>query len=58
MSAEYPQRGMTEWNFEKGNLDEATKQYAVKAAQVVQERGGHIHFFLVGRVLEQPKSTG
>ena len=54
MSAEYPQRGMTEWNFEKGNLDAATKEYAVKAARIVRERGGRIHFFLVGRVLEQP----
>jgi peptidoglycan/xylan/chitin deacetylase (PgdA/CDA1 family) len=54
MSAEYPRRGMTEWNFEKGNLDQATKDYSVKAANVVADRGGRIHFFLVGRVLEQP----
>jgi peptidoglycan/xylan/chitin deacetylase (PgdA/CDA1 family) len=54
MSAEYPRRGMTEWNFEKGNLDQATKDYSIKAAKVVAERGGRIHFFLVGRVLEQP----
>ena len=54
MSAEYPRRGMTEWNYEKGNLDEATKRYAVEAARVAKERGGIIHFFCVGRVLEQP----
>jgi peptidoglycan/xylan/chitin deacetylase (PgdA/CDA1 family) len=54
MSAEYPHRGMTEWNFEKGNLDQATKDYSVKAAKVVAQHGGRIHFFLVGRVLEHP----
>jgi peptidoglycan/xylan/chitin deacetylase (PgdA/CDA1 family) len=54
MSAEYPKRGMTEWNFEKGNLDEPTKQYAVDAARLVKDYGGVIHFFCVGRVLEQP----
>ena len=25
MSAEYPRRGITEWNYQKGNLDDATK---------------------------------
>jgi peptidoglycan/xylan/chitin deacetylase (PgdA/CDA1 family) len=54
MSAQYPKRGMTEWNYEKGNLDQATKQYALDAARLARERGGLIHFFCVGRVLEQP----
>jgi peptidoglycan/xylan/chitin deacetylase (PgdA/CDA1 family) len=54
MSREYPQRGMLEWDYQKGNLDDATKKYAVEAARVVKERGGVIHFFCVGRVLEQP----
>jgi peptidoglycan/xylan/chitin deacetylase (PgdA/CDA1 family) len=54
MSAQYPRRDMTEWNFEKGNLDDATKQYAREAARVAKQRGGLIHFFCVGRVLEQP----
>ncbi len=54
MSAQYPRAGMTEWNYEKGNLDEPTKAYALKAAKVVKELGGRIHFFCVGRVLEQP----
>jgi peptidoglycan/xylan/chitin deacetylase (PgdA/CDA1 family) len=53
MSAQYPRAGMTEWNFEKGNLDEATKQYALEAARVAATYGGKIHFFCVGRVLEQ-----
>ena len=55
MSAQYPRRELTEWNYEKGNLDEATKDYAVRAAKLVKELGGVIHFFCVGRVLEQPK---
>ena len=54
MSAQYPRRGMTEWNYAKGNLDEATRQYAVEAARTAKEAGGLIHFFCVGRVLEQP----
>lgn len=54
MSAQYPKREQTEWNYEKGNLDEATKQYSVAAAKLASELGGVIHFFCVGRVLEQP----
>src|SRR5688572_19519041 len=54
MSREYPRRDMMEWDYEKGNLDEATKRYAVNAARVAKENGGPIHFFCVGRVLEQP----
>jgi peptidoglycan/xylan/chitin deacetylase (PgdA/CDA1 family) len=54
MSAEYPRRGMTEWNYRKGDLDDATKKYAVEAGRNVKERGGVIHYFCVGQVLEQP----
>jgi len=54
MSREYPQRGMLEWDYEKGNLDAATKQYAAEAGRVAKELGGQIHYFCVGRVLEQP----
>jgi peptidoglycan/xylan/chitin deacetylase (PgdA/CDA1 family) len=53
MSAQYPRDGMTEWNYQKGNLDQATKEYAVGAAEVVKSYGGRLHFFCVGRVLEQ-----
>jgi peptidoglycan/xylan/chitin deacetylase (PgdA/CDA1 family) len=52
MSRHYPKRGMTEWDYQKGNLDEPTKQYSVNAARIAKERGGLIHFFCVGRVLE------
>ena len=54
MSAQYPRRDITQWNYEKGNLDDATKEYSVGAARLVKELGGVIHFFCVGRVLEQP----
>jgi peptidoglycan/xylan/chitin deacetylase (PgdA/CDA1 family) len=54
MSREYPRRGMTEWDYDKGNLDEPTKQYAVEAARIVERAAGRMHFFCVGRALEQP----
>ncbi len=54
MSAEYPKRGMTEWNFRKGDLDDATKKYSLKAAELVKSYGGVLHFFCVGQVLEHP----
>ncbi len=53
MSAEYPRRGMTEWNYRKGDLDADTKRYAVRAAEVAREHGGLIHFFALGQTLEQ-----
>jgi hypothetical protein len=53
MSAEYPKRGMTEWNYRKGDLDSDTKTYAAGAAKVAKDRGGLIHFFAVGQTLEQ-----
>jgi peptidoglycan/xylan/chitin deacetylase (PgdA/CDA1 family) len=53
MSAEYPKRGMTEWNYRKGDLDADTKKYATNAAKVAKDRGGLIHFFAVGSTLEQ-----
>lgn len=54
MSAQYPRAGMTEWNYQKGNLDDATKEYSLETARRVKKAGGVIHFFCVGRVLEQP----
>jgi len=57
MSRHYPKRGMMEWDYEKGNLDVDTKKYAVEAGRVAKERGGLIHYFCVGRVLEQPDVT-
>jgi peptidoglycan/xylan/chitin deacetylase (PgdA/CDA1 family) len=54
MSARYPTWEQTEWNYKKGDLDEATKEYAVGAARRVAAAGGKMHFFVVGRVFEQP----
>jgi len=53
MSRNFPHWQDTHWDYEKGNLDESTKRYASEAAKRVQARGGRIHFFCVGRVLEQ-----
>ena len=57
MSAHYPTWEQTEWNYKKGDLDEATKAYAVGAARRVSAAGGKMHFFVVGRVLEQPSAA-
>lgn len=54
MSREYPTRGQREWDYEKGNLDDATKKYAVEAGKIVRDAGGVLHYFCVGRTLEQP----
>ena len=53
MSRNFPTWEQTHWDYEKGNLDEATKRYAVEVARRVKARGGVVHFFLVGRALEQ-----
>ena len=52
MSRHYPRRGMLEWDYQKGNLDAATKQYSVESARIAKDNGGLIHFFCVGQVLE------
>lgn len=57
MSRNFPEWNDTHWDFEKGNLDEATKRYAREAARRVKARGGVVHFFAVGRVFEQPDVT-
>ncbi|HEX5102531.1 MAG TPA: polysaccharide deacetylase family protein [Pirellulaceae bacterium] len=53
MSRNFPTRETTHWDFEKGNLNAETKAYAIEAARRVKARGGRLHFFVVGRVLEQ-----
>jgi peptidoglycan/xylan/chitin deacetylase (PgdA/CDA1 family) len=57
MSRNFPQWEMTHWDYEKGNLDADTKAYSIEAGQRVRERGGVIHYFCVGRVLEQESVT-
>jgi peptidoglycan/xylan/chitin deacetylase (PgdA/CDA1 family) len=53
MSRNFPTWEQTHWDYEKGNLNPETKRYAVEAARRVKARGGVIHFFVVGRTLEQ-----
>ena len=53
MSRHYPTWETTHWDFEKGNLDEPTKQYAVEACRRVKAAGGVVQTFVVGRVFEQ-----
>lgn len=53
MSRNFPEWDDTHWDYEKGNLNESAKNYAVAAGQRVRQRGGTIHYFCVGRTLEQ-----
>jgi peptidoglycan/xylan/chitin deacetylase (PgdA/CDA1 family) len=53
MSRNFPTWDQTHWDYEKGNLSAETKKYAVEAGRRVKEHGGVVHYFVVGRVLEQ-----
>lgn len=53
MARNFPRWEDTHWDYEKGNLNQAAKEYAVNACQRVKKRGGVIHTFCVGQVLEQ-----
>lgn len=53
MARNFPNWEDTHWDYEKGNLNQAAKDYAVAACRRVRERGGVIHTFVVGQVLEQ-----
>jgi hypothetical protein len=53
MARNFPRWEDTHWDYEKGNLNEETKRYAVEAGKRVRAYGGAIHFFVVGSVLEQ-----
>ncbi|HJT76992.1 MAG TPA: polysaccharide deacetylase family protein [Gemmataceae bacterium] len=54
MSRNFPTWDQTEWDYEKGNLNAQTKRYAVEAGRRVKKHGGVLHYFSVGRELEQP----
>src|SRR5947199_7799111 len=54
MARNFPRWEDTHWDYEKGNLNEETKRYAVEACRRVRAHGGVLHCFAVGRVLEQP----
>ena len=53
MARNFPRWEDTHWDYEKGNLNEDAKRYAVQAGRRVKEQGGVIHYFLVGQALEQ-----
>ena len=57
MAAGYPVKGKPRhtypWDYEKGNLNEETKQYTVEACRRVKAHDGVLHAFVVGRVFEQ-----
>ncbi len=53
MSRNFPTWDQTHWDFEKGNLNEETKRYAVEACRRVRGHRGVVHCFAVGRVFEQ-----
>src|SRR5438045_1232267 len=53
MARNFPTWDTTHWDYEKGNLNDETKKYAVEAARRVKSHGGVIHFFLVASALEQ-----
>lgn len=53
MSRNFPTWEQTHWDYQKGNLDNATKAYTVEAARRVKSAGGRIHGFVVGQTLEQ-----
>jgi hypothetical protein len=53
MARNFPNWTDTHWDYEKGNLNDEAKRYAVEAARRVKAHGGVIHYFLVASVLEQ-----
>jgi len=53
MSRNFPTWDQTHWDYEKGNLNTETKKYAIEAGRRVKQHGGVLHYFAVGRVLEQ-----
>lgn len=54
MSRNFPKWNDTHWDYEKGNLNDETKQYTREACRRVKAAGGVLHCFAVGRVFEQP----
>lgn len=53
MARNFPTWDQTHWDYEKGNLNDNAKKYAVAVARRVKESGGRIHFFALGQTLEQ-----
>src|SRR5437588_6833266 len=53
MSRNFPTWEQTHWDYEKGNLNDDTKRWAVEACRRIRHAGGIAHCFAVGRVFEQ-----
>jgi hypothetical protein len=53
MARNFPKWEDTHWDYEKGNLNQAAKDYTVAACQRIKDRGGRVHTFVVGQVFEQ-----
>jgi peptidoglycan/xylan/chitin deacetylase (PgdA/CDA1 family) len=53
MARNFPNWDDTHWDYEKGNLNQAAKDYTVAACRRVRQRGGVIHTFVGGQVFEQ-----
>src|SRR5687768_12195037 len=45
MSRNFPRWEDTDWDYEKGNLNDETKQYASEACRRVKAAGGVVHCF-------------
>ena len=54
MARNFPNWEDRQWDYQKGNLNQAAKDYTVSACRRVKERGGLIHNFVVGQIFEQP----
>jgi peptidoglycan/xylan/chitin deacetylase (PgdA/CDA1 family) len=54
MSRNFPRWEDTHWDYEKGNLDQASKDYTVEVCRRFKQRGGIVHTFVVGQTFEQP----
>ena len=52
MSRNFPIWEDRQWDYQKGNLTDEVKKYTLDACRRVKDRGGVIHSFAVGRVLE------
>lgn len=53
MCDNFPRWEDKHWSYEKGNLNDETKAYAVEACRRIKRHGGIAHLFVVGRALEQ-----
>ncbi|MBY0589085.1 polysaccharide deacetylase family protein [bacterium] len=53
MARNFPRWEETGWDYEKGNLNQESKDYTLEAARRVKQAGGRLHTFAVGQTFEQ-----